>query len=312
MNPPAEDVAESHPVHCGMVAVIGRANVGKSTLVNALVEEKISIVSPVAQTTRNMIRGIWTEARGQLVFLDTPGLHKATHDLGRLMNRTARAATDAIDLALLVLDAAAPPRAEDEGWLRHLGSERIPTLFVLNKIDLLDRHDQRANYRKLWEQVKAGIQAGTEPAWMEVSATTSRGLEALRARLFEMMPEHPLLFPEDIVSDFPRKLAVADIIREKLFLSLRAELPYAVAVQVESIAETANGWQVDGVIYVNKESQKPIVIGQGGLALKSVRQAAERELTEIYERPVKLKLWVRVHKNWARDPQLLKQLGYLP
>jgi len=294
-----------------MIAVVGRANVGKSTLVNALVEEKISIVSPVAQTTRNCIRGIWTDAHGQLVFLDTPGVHKASHDLGRLMNRVARHSAGGADIIMLVLDATASPRIEDEGWMRRFsGSDAL--VLALNKIDAITaKSDQRQLHHELWHRLqKQTAKSATFPKWVEISAKTGIGVESLRTMLLELAPPGPRLFPEDMLSDFPRKLMIADLVREKLFRVLKAELPYAIAVRIASIDEAVDCWSVQGDILVNKPSQKGIVIGTKGRLLKLVILEAERELSEIYERKVSLRLWVRVHRNWAEDPALLRQLGY--
>lgn len=296
----------------GMIAVVGRANVGKSSLVNALVEEKVSIVSPVAQTTRNRIRGIWTGAGGQLVFLDTPGIHQADHDLGQLMNRMARHAAEGADIVLLVLDATASPRIEDEGWLRRLSASDAPLVLALNKMDAVTAvSDQRLRHRELWDRLRRQA-AGPTPRheWLELSARTGVGVGALRQRLLEMAPAGPLLFPEDMLSDFPRKLMIADIVREQLFRALDAELPYAIAVAIDTLVETGKGWSAEGEILVNKPSQKGIVIGNKGRRLKRALLEAERELADIYERPVALRLRVGTHKNWARDPALLRRLGY--
>ncbi|HEY8239803.1 MAG TPA: GTPase Era [Kiritimatiellia bacterium] len=283
----------------GIVAVVGRANVGKSSLVNAILGEKISIVSPVAQTTRSLVRGILTEPRGQLVLIDTPGVHKAESDLGRLMNRSARSAAEGVDVVLLVLDGSVPPAMEDEGWMKRLGQSGAPVVAVLNKKDRGDAHA---------EAYKAGLPRET---WMNLSALTGDGVPELTQHLFSMLPEGPQLFPEDVLTDYPRKLAVADVVREKLFLGLRDELPHAVAVWIERIDDVDGGWQVDGIVYVNKSSQKGIVIGQKGRLLRKVKRAAEAELASIYEKPVSLTLWVKVEPNWNRNFWLLKKFGYV-
>lgn len=294
----------------GLIAVVGRANVGKSTLVNALVEEKVSIVSPVAQTTRNRIRGIWTEPRGQLVFLDTPGVHKAEHDLGRLMNRVARNSAEGADLILLLLDATALPRREDEGWMQRLRATDTPLVLVLNKLDAITpKSDQRAVHRATWDRLRKPT-ANAPVRWAEISARAGTGVVELRELLLGLAPAGPLLFPEEMLSDFPRKLMIADFVREKLFRVLKAELPYAIAVRIASIAEEAERWSIEGEILVNKTSQKGIVIGTKGRQLKGIIFDAERELAEIYERNIRLQLRVRVRQNWARDPVLLRQLGY--
>lgn len=295
--------------HAGMVAVVGRANVGKSSLANAILGEKLSIVSPVAQTTRNIIRGILTDERGQLVLVDTPGLHKAPGELGKVMNRLARSSVEGVDAVMLVVDAAVAPRDEDEGWMLRLARQETPVIIVLNKIDLGKKHE--ADYRERWNKVVADTQSTMTPVWYEASAETREGVAVLVAALFERLPAGPALFPEDIVSDFPRKLTIADVIREKLFRELREELPHAIAVWVEQLDETETEWIAKTVIYVNKYSQKGIVIGEKGRQLRKVRRAAERELAEMYGLPVKLDLWVKVEKDWSKNFWLLKKFGYV-
>jgi len=295
----------------GIVAVIGRANVGKSTLVNTLIEEKVSIVSPVAQTTRNRIRGIWTEARGQLVFMDTPGVHKATHDLGRVMNRMARTSADSADIILLVLDATASPWMEDEGWMRRISGANTPLILALNKIDAITpRSDQRETHHMLWNRMQKAAGQSVAVRWLDISAKTGSGLDTLRRLLLDLVPPGPLLFPENMLSDFPRKLMIADIVREKLFRVLKDELPYAIAVHITTLDEARSGWTIQGDILVNKPSQKGMVIGKKGRLLNAITHESEQELSEIYEQKVSLRLWVRVRQNWARDTALLQQLGY--
>jgi GTP-binding protein Era len=300
----------SLPPRAGILAVVGRANVGKSTLLNAILGEKISIVSPIAQTTRRPIRGILTEPRGQLVFIDTPGTHKATYDLGRLMNRQARQAAEGSDFILLVMDASTAPRLEDEGWMRNLLHTGTRAVLVLNKIDRGRTHVPA--YRDLWlrlaEESKAPS-SGT-PAWFEVSAATAEGLPALLDGLFARIPEAPLLFPEEMLTDYPRKLFIADIIREKYFGILLAELPHAIAVFIEAIEESEAGWNITGELLVNKASQKGIVLGRNGGLLKKVQKEAAAELSAIYEKPVRLRLHVRVSPNWAANGSELDRLGY--
>ncbi|MCS6771200.1 MAG: GTPase Era [Kiritimatiellae bacterium] len=294
----------------GVVALIGRANVGKSSLLNAILGEKVSIVSPVAQTTRNIVRGILTDPRGQLVFHDTPGIHKAVGPLGRVMNRLARSAAEGADVALLVLDAHAPPREEDLGWMKKLHKETLPIVAALNKMDLGGRY--AGELRASWAAAKPfDAVERPSPIWVEVSAVTGQGLDELVATLFRSVPEGPLLFPEDILTDYPRKLAIADIIREKLFAELRDELPHAVAVWVEELDDSSDPWRVRALIYVRKNSQKGIVIGEKGRLLRKVRRAAETELQAIYDHPVSLDLWVKVEPKWDQNYWLLKQFGYV-
>ncbi len=294
----------------GIIALIGRANVGKSSLLNAILGEKVSIVSPVAQTTRNVVRGIHTEVRGQLVFHDTPGIHKAVGDLGRAMNRMARSAAIGADIAMLVLDASQPPREEDCGWMKRLHREAMPLIIAVNKMDIEGANAEA--FRAAWEAERpADAVERPAPVWCEVSAATGKGIEELVSILFEYVPEGPLLFPDDILSDFPRKLAIADVIREKLFGVLREELPHAIAVWVDQLDEESDPWKVNATIFVQKHSQKGIVIGEKGRLLRKVRREAETELADWFDKPVKIELWVKVEPKWDRNFWLLKKLGYV-
>jgi GTP-binding protein Era len=295
--------------HAGMIAVVGRANVGKSSLTNKMLGEKLSIVSPVAQTTRNIIRGILTDQRGQLVLVDTPGLHKAPGELGKVMNRLARSSVEGVDAIMLVIDVAEIPRDEDEGWMLRLARQELPVVIVFNKIDLGGKHE--AAYRERWQQVVTRTESKVEPMWMKVSAESGEGVDELASALFDKLPPGPALFPEDMLSDFPRRLTIADVIREKLFGELREELPHAIAVWVEQLDESEEGWTAKTMIYVNKYSQKGIVIGEKGRRLRKVKRSSERELQNMYETPVKLDLWVKVEKDWSKNFWLLKKFGYV-
>lgn len=292
----------------GVVAIVGRTNVGKSTLVNQLLGEKVSIVSDTVQTTRNVIRAILTEPRGQMVFLDTPGIHKAVGELGKNLNRAARAAVEGVDAVLLVVDASLRPEIEDDGWLRRLAREESPCVVALNKSDRLP--DRSADYRQLWQEIKAEKEAVQEPLWASVSALRGDGMPELLGTLFGLLPGGEPLFPDDILTDYPRKLNMADVIREKLFLRLHDELPHCVAVWVEEIDEQESKWEVDATIYVERHSQKGIVIGEKGRLLKWVREQAEKELYEMYGVRFKLNLWVSVEKDWRKNFWILKKLGY--
>ncbi len=293
----------------GLVAVVGRANVGKSSLVNTLLGEKVSIVSPVAQTTRNLIRGILTEPRGQLVFLDTPGVHRARGSLGKIMNRTARSSVEGTDAVLLVVDASRPPAPEDRGWMTRLAREATPLIVALNKSDLPDAHADA--YRAAWAEASAEAERAA-PAWLPTSAATGAGLDRLLDTLFATVPEGPFWFPEDILSDYPRKLAIADVVREKLFGRLREDLPHAVAVWIDTLDEAEDGsWSVHGTVYVRKASQKGIVVGLKGRLLRAVCRAASRDLSEQFDRKVEVKLWVKVQPKWDENYWLLRQLGYV-
>jgi len=308
---PAEPGARPAPAgaRSGLVALVGRANVGKSTLMNRVLGEKVSIVSDVVQTTRNLVRGVLTEERGQLAFLDTPGIHKAQHDLGRIMNRTARAAIKGSDVALMLVDGSSRPREEDEGWLRRLTGYDAACVIACNKSDQGTSFLQV--YRDLWEKVAMEKESVLAPRWMTISARDGSGIEALVALLFDLVPEGPALFPADVLTDFPRNWTIADVVREKLFAQLKQELPHAVAVKIDSIDESDDRWNVRADVLVDRPSQKGIVIGHKGRLLRTAKRQAEAELSEMYERTVNLELWVKVERNWAQNHWILKQLGYV-
>ncbi len=292
-----------------MIAVVGRANTGKSTLLNAILGEKVSIVSPVAQTTRNLVRGILTETRGQLVFLDTPGMHKAESDLGKIMNRTARASVEGVDRVLLVLDGSAPPREEDEGWMRKLRrTPDVPVTLLVNKCDLPTPYADA--YLQAWRSIMGESAAGQAPDLRRISAATGEGLDALVSDLFADAPAGPPLFPEDVLTDFPRKLAIADVVREKYFHLLSQEVPHHLAVWIETLDDSDTPWKASGTIYVQRPGQKGIVIGEKARLIKKVRKQAESDLQEMYGVPIQLELWVKVDKHWARNFWILRQLGY--
>lgn len=308
-SPRSSAPGSSPELHCGIVAVVGRASTGKSTLMNALLGEKVTIVSPIPQTTRAVVRGILTEARGQIVFLDTPGIHRSKNDLGRTMNRRARAAAEGADIVLLVLDAASRPFQEDEGWMRRLLFSSIPTVIALNKCDRAPLHVE--DYQALWKQIEHEKNTSKPADWIRISALRGDGLAELVSLLFERLPKGPLLFPEDILTDYPRKLAIADIVREKYYQVLHDELPHVLAVEIEDIKEEDDTWTASGLVIVEKESQKGIVIGVKGRLLKHVREQAEAELSEIYGRPIRLNLHVKVYPKWTRNYWMLKRLGYV-
>lgn len=291
------------------VAVVGRTNAGKSTLVNALVGEKVSIVSPVEQTTRNTVRGIVADERGQLVLLDTPGLHKAVGELGRLLNRMARRTAAGADILCVLFDASQAPQLEDAGWMQRVANELPPkVLFVLNKAD--EKPFFETEFRKAWDEVPK--EEPVEVVWVKSIATQEGGEKEVLDALFAMAEEGEALFPEDIVTDYPRRLAIADAVREKFLSRLHQELPHELGVAVKKLDDTKPGrWEVVADILVNRASQKPIVIGRGATIIKGARKAAERELSAAFGVKVALELWVRVEPNWMKNPRLLMEMGYL-
>ena len=294
-----------------VVGVVGRTNAGKSTLVNRLVGEKVSIVSPVEQTTRNTIRGIVADERGQLVLLDTPGLHKAVGSLGTILNRMARRSAAGVDILCVVFDASDEPRLEDDGWMRRVAREKPEkTVFVLNKADRKPFY--RTMFHDLWKDICAESEGEeVSPVWVESVATTEEGSRPVLDALFGFAEEGEFLFDEDIVTDYPRKLAIADSIREKYLAKMHQEVPHEMGILVKEISEGRNRWDVKVDVVVNRVSQKPIVIGRGAETVKYVRKCSERELSEMFGVKVALEIWVRVEPNWMKNRKLLTEMGYL-
>ena len=312
-----------------VVGVVGRTNAGKSTLVNRLVGEKVSIVSPVEQTTRNTVRGIVSDPRGQLVLLDTPGLHKAVGTLGKLLNRMARRSAAGTDITCVVFDAAQEPQLEDIGWMQRIAKEKPEkVVFVLNKADRAPFFETM--YREAWDAAKAEsksevkgeqrnvensavrLETPTSPVWVKCIATTEGGAKAVMDALFDFAEEGEPLFDDDIVTDYPRKLAIADTIREKYLAKMHQEVPHEMGILVKKIRESNSPvWEVDVEVLVNRVSQKPIVIGKGAETVKYVRKCAERELSDIFGVEVALEIWVRVEPNWMKNERLLAEMGYL-
>lgn len=294
-----------------VVGVVGRTNAGKSTLVNRLVGEKVSIVSPVEQTTRNTIRGIVADERGQLVLLDTPGLHKAVGSLGTILNRMARRSAAGVDVLCVVFDASDEPRLEDDGWMRRVAREKPgKTVFVLNKADRKPFY--RTMFLDLWKDICAESEGEeVSPVWVESVATTEEGSRPVLDALFGFAEEGEFLFDEDIVTDYPRKLAIADSIREKYLAKMHQEVPHEMGILVKEISEGRNRWDVKVDVVVNRVSQKPIVIGRGAETVKYVRKCSERELSEMFGVKVALEIWVRVEPNWMKNRKLLTEMGYL-
>ncbi|HET8552031.1 MAG TPA: GTPase Era [Gammaproteobacteria bacterium] len=287
----------------GFVALIGRPNVGKSTLLNRFVEQKISIVSRKPQTTRQRVLGIKTTSNAQLVFIDTPGLHGGQRkEINRQMNRAAAGAALDADLVLWVVEA---PRWQDgdDFVLQRLADSPHPVGIVVNKIDRVKPRDRLLPYLQ-------EIAAKRDFAFVTpVSASSGENIERLEQVVTAHLPVSPPLFPADQVTDLPQRLWAAEIIREKLLEVLREELPHAVAVEVESWQEEGKLLKVSAVIWVERDSQKAIVIGRKGSVLKSAGQAARLDLERELDQKVFLELWVKVKSGWTDDARRLRELG---
>ncbi|MFT5241858.1 MAG: GTP-binding protein Era, partial [Kiritimatiellia bacterium] len=228
----------------------------------------------------------------------------------KVMNKTARSATEGADVCLLVLDSTRVPREEDDGWMRRLAKSPSELVFVLNKQDSSDeKKDMR--FFDLWTEIAEESACERSPKWLKISAETGKGINRLTTALFERVALGPPLFDDDLLTDFPRQLAISDVIREKLFYVLKDELPHAIAVNVTKLEESDKEWKVEATILVNRSSQKGIVIGEKGRLLKRITQSAQKELSTMFDIRVRLRLWVKVEKNWAQNVSTLKQLGYI-
>ncbi|MGB5245730.1 MAG: GTPase Era [Woeseia sp.] len=292
------------PHRCGFIAVVGRPNVGKSTLINAILRRKISIVSPKPQTTRHRILAVYNEADCQLVFVDTPGLHQdAPKAMNRMMNKTALNALHDADVIVMVCEAERFSK-EDEAVLARIKDSNKPVIALLNKTDLVSPKD------RLLVALAAMNERHDFAAIVPLSARTRDNLDALLRLLPQYLPESPPLFPADMVSDRNEAFRAAELIREKLTLALRQELPYGLTVQIERFEREAEGVSLHAVIWVERDSQKGIVVGKGGSLLKKIGRQARLELKEEYATPVHLEMWVKVRDNWADNDKDLAQLGY--
>jgi len=290
---------------CGFVALVGWTNVGKSTLLNRLVGEKLAAVSEAAQTTRNRITGVLTlSGRGQIVFVDTPGFHRPRHRMNRAMVELARRTLEGVDIAVLVIDAARGPGEGDAEIARQLGRAGRPYLAVLNKVDLVR---PKSRLLPMIDRVGGGWGA---PEVIPLSAGSGDGCELLIERLLALLPAGPAAFPEDYLTDQPERVLAAEWIRERLLRRTRQELPHAIAVTVDRWVEPREGRvEIDATILVDRESQKPIVIGKGGLLLKEVGTEARADLERLLGAAVVLKLWVKVRPGWRDDERSLRELG---
>lgn len=288
----------------GLVAVIGRPNVGKSTLINAVMGRKVSIVTAKPQTTRHRILAVLSLADAQIIFVDTPGLHRrAGKVMNRLMNRAAANALADADLVLFVSDATRWT-SEDDDVLKRLKSCRAPVVALLNKVDRVHPKE------KLLDSLGLMSARHDFEEILPISAEKGDNLDELLALIPKFLPESPPLFPADMHTDRSDEFHAAEVIREKLTLLLHQELPYGLTVQVERFVQEENGITINAVVWVERDSQKGIVVGKNGNVLKKVGRSARLELAESLQQPVHLELWVKVKSNWADSEKDLLSLGY--
>lgn len=295
----------AEPFRSGFVSIIGRPNVGKSTLLNSILGEKIVITSDKPQTTRNRIKGIHNIPGAQIVFIDTPGIHRAKSMLNRYMVEEALASIREVDLILFLVEADALPGSQESLILEMLAEVKTPVILVINKIDLVAKEALLA-----WIERYARLYPFREI--IPVAALTGDGVERVVTAVHSLLPEGPLYFPDEILTDVPERFIVAEIIREKVFRLTRDEVPYSVAVEVESFKERPDGSliSISAVINVERDSQKGIVIGRKGEMLKKIGMEARREIEQLLDAKVFLELFVRVRKDWSENPRMLRELGY--
>ncbi|MBI3947450.1 MAG: GTPase Era [Armatimonadetes bacterium] len=290
--------------HSGFVLLWGRPNVGKSTLLNTALGRKLAIVTAKPQTTRNRIAGVRTTDASQMVFVDTPGIH-APHDLlGQYMLSTAREALPDADVVLFVVDASSSPRPEDEQGAHLLRAAEAPVFLVLNKADLVspdDLHSRRRAYGRLGEFADS----------FAISALTGAGVPDLVRRIEQALPPGPLYYPPEMVTDHPESFLVAELIREQALLLTQQEVPYSLAVVVEEITPRSEEMTyIRAVLYVERESQKGILIGEGGKMLREIGRAARAQAEPLLKKRLYLDLWVKVRPRWRRDETVLARFGY--
>lgn len=292
------------PHKSGFVSIVGRPNAGKSTLLNALIGERLAIVSNKPQTTRTNIQGVLTTAGAQVVFLDTPGIHKSASLLDRRMVQSIRSALDARDLLIMVVDASRPFRSEDAQAVDLVKKSDAPALLALNKIDLLSG---KARLLPLIERYRS---LKDFAGYIPVSAATGDGLDILRDAIIKRLPEGPPHFAADYITDQPERFLAAELIREKALRATREEVPHATAVVVDRWEERPNIVRISSTIYVERDGQKAIIIGSGGSTLKKIGSEARQEIEALIGRKVFLELFVKVQPDWRQNAGFLNELDW--
>ncbi len=286
----------------GFIAMIGRPNMGKSTLINALLGEKMVITSDKPQTTRNRIHCVLTRENAQLVFIDTPGIHKPNDKMGEYLVKTAYDSLEDVDVVLFLVDAKYPPGKGDQFILNQIKGIKTSFLIVLNKIDQISVKD-------LSKRIKEYEQFSGFPV-IPISALENKNLDTLVDDIVEKLPEGPMYYPEDMITDQIEQFIVSEMIREKTLHLTRDEIPHAVAVEIEEMVERNDKMYIRATIYVERNSQKGILIGKKGAMLKKIGQLAREDIEGILAFPVYLDLWVKVNKDWREREEILKRLGY--
>lgn len=290
----------------GFVAIVGRPNVGKSTLMNYMIGQKIAIMSDKPQTTRNRIHGVLTNERGQIIFMDTPGIHKPKHRLGEQMVKTAVQTLDGVEAALFIVDATMPKGAGDEYIIELLKKVKdTPVFLLINKIDLIEK-------QQLFEIINSYKDTYDFAEIIPISAKSGDNVDALLDRLMALLPEGPQYYPPDMVTDHPERFIVAELIREKVLHLTHEEVPHSVAVEVEQmqLREDKNMLVIHAAIYTERDSQKAIIIGKSGALLKQIGQRARYDIERLLGSKVYLELWVKVKADWRNREHMLRNFGF--
>lgn len=312
MNAPELNIAEqltTIPIapegfKSGFVAIVGRPNVGKSTLMNHLIGQKIAITSPVAQTTRNRLQGILTTPEAQIIFVDTPGIHKPHHELGKVLVQNAKTAIKSVDLVLFVVDSSTDAGTGDRFILDILKKTNTPVVLGLNKVDL-----QPNNYQFI-DDTYADLIADSNWSTVKFSATTGVGTENLQQTLIDQLETGPYYYPPDLVTDQPERFIMAELIREQILLHTRQEIPHSVAITIEKIEETAKLTKINAAINIERSSQKGIIIGKKGSMLKTIGTASRQQIQKLISGSVYLELFVKVEPKWRQSRLRLAEFGY--
>ncbi len=288
----------------GFIALIGRPNAGKSTLLNALMNDKIAIISQKAGTTRNAIRGILTSSEHQMIFVDTPGIHKPIHKLGTSMNKTAMSEAKGVDVVYLVVDSTQSFGTGDEYIIQYLQSVRVPVFLILNKIDML-KPDQVVKkiieYKDLYDFQEI----------FPLSALNDNNFDTLLKETAKNFQDEVQYYPSDQQTDYPEQFIISEIVREKVLNHTEEEIPHSVAVVIESMKKKKTALYIQAMILVERDSQKGIIIGKGGQMIRKLGQESRLELEELFGNKIYLELFVRVEKNWRNKQAKLKELGYV-
>ena len=287
----------------GFVSIVGKPNAGKSTLMNSIIEHKVAIVSPKAQTTRNKIEGIYTDDKMQIIFIDTPGIHKSSTKLGVELNKMAYSSTKDAEITLLIVDASKRFSEEDEELLNRLKTLENPLILVLNKIDLLTK-------KELIENSLAWSEKGNFKEIVPLSALKDDNIEELKKVIYNYLPQGPMYYSQDSVCSYPTRFLITELIREKILFYTQQEIPHSVAVVCDSMKKKGDKYLIDATIIVDKDSKKGIIIGKQGSMLKKIGSTSRKAIEEFLGCKVNLELFVRVEKDWKNSNRYLKEFGY--